>query len=75
MARSAAALDPRIVRLAATAFCGHRLRRSQIADIQEIVTSLPLLSRTELGHNEQTDPSWQQPSNGRCVCRDPGPAR
>ena len=61
MARSAAALDPRIVRLASTTFCGQRLRRSQIADIQEIVTSLPLLSRTELGHTVCEHLRWQTP--------------
>ncbi len=61
MARSAAELDPRIVRLASTTFCGHRLRRSQIADIQEIVTSLPLLSRTELGHTVCEYLRWQTP--------------
>ena len=61
MARSAAELDPRIVRLASTTFCGQRLRRSQIADIQEIVTSLPLLSRTELGHTVCEHLRWQTP--------------
>ena len=69
MARSAAALDPRIVRLAATAFCGHRLRRSQIADIQEIVTSLPLLSRTELGHTICEHLRWQTPRGSNRIQR------
>ena len=69
MARSAAELDPRIVRLAATAFCGHRLRRSQIADIQEIVTSLPLLSRTELGHTICEHLRWQTPRGSNRIQR------
>ena len=61
MARPAAELDPRIVRLASTTFCGHRLRRSQIADIQEVVTSLPLLSRTELDQTVCEYLRWQTP--------------
>ena len=61
MARSTAELDPRIVRLASTSFCGQRLRRSQLADIQEIVCSLPLLSRTELGHTVCEYRRWQTP--------------
>ena len=61
MAPATAALDPRIARLASTSLCGQRLRRSQIADIQEIVTSLPLLSRTELGHTVCQHLGWQTP--------------
>ena len=61
MARAPAAADPRIARLPTTTFYGQRLRRSQIADIQEIVTSLPRLSRTELGHTVCEQLGWRTP--------------
>ena len=69
MARAAAELDPRIERLASTTFCGHRLRRRQIADIQEIVTSLPRLSRTELGHTVCEYLRWQTPRGSNRIQR------
>ena len=61
MARPPAGLDPRIARLPTTTFFGRRLRRRQIADIQEIVASLPRLSRTELGHTVCEYLCWQTP--------------
>ena len=61
MARPPAGLGPRIARLPTTTFFGRRLRRRQIADIQEIVASLPRLSRTELGHTVCEYLCWQTP--------------
>ena len=46
---STPAIDPRIQRLKLTTFFGKRLTRRQIADVQEMVASLPGLSRNELG--------------------------
>ena len=43
------ALDPLIQNLKSTTFCGRRLTRRQIADIQEVVRTFPQLSRNELG--------------------------
>ena len=61
MAAAGSGLDVRSVGLASTSFGGQRLRRQQLADIQEIVTSLPRLSRTELGHTVCEYLGWQTP--------------
>ena len=53
------ALDPRIERLPCTTFCGRRLTRRQIADIQATVGCCPQLSRTELGHTICEHLHWQ----------------
>ena len=42
-------MDPLIQNLKSTTFCGRRLTRRQIADIQEVVRTFPQLSRNELG--------------------------
>ena len=55
-------LDPRILQLQSTTFGGERLTRRQIADVQEIVSALPLLSRTELGHTVCVHLGWQTPN-------------
>ena len=41
-------MDPRIASLKSTTFCGRRLTRRQIADVQETVALSPALSRNEL---------------------------
>lgn len=69
MAPAGTVLDARIARLASTTFCGQRLRRSQIADIQEIVRSLPQLSRTELGHTVCVYLRWQTPAGRNRIQR------
>ena len=55
-------LDPRILQLQSMTFGGERLTRRQIADVQEIVSALPLLSRTELGHTVCVHLGWQTPN-------------
>ena len=60
-AAPAPALDPRIARLPCTTFCGQRLTRRQIGAIQETVSLLPQLSRTELGHTICEHLGWQTP--------------
>ena len=40
-------MDPRIRNLSSTTFCGERLSRHQIVEIQETVKFFPRLSRTE----------------------------
>ena len=49
-------IDPRIQRLKSTTFCGKRLTRRQIADIQETVGRFPKLGQTLCEH-----PGWQTP--------------
>ncbi len=41
-------MDPRITALQSTTFCGRRLTRRQIAEVQETVEMLPNESRKEL---------------------------
>ena len=55
-------MDPRILQLQSTTFGGERLTRRQTADIQETVSALPLLSRTELGHTVCVHLGWQTPN-------------
>ena len=55
-------MDPRILQLQSTTFGGERLTHRQIADIQETVSALPLLSRTELGHTVCVHLGWQTPN-------------
>ena len=54
-------IDPRIQRLKSTTFCGKRLTRRQIADIQETVGRFPQLSRTELGQTLCEHLGWHTP--------------
>ena len=54
-------IDPRIQGLKSTTFCGKRLTRRQIADIQETVGRFPKLSRTELGQTLCEHLRWQTP--------------
>jgi len=61
MGPAGSGLDVRSAGLASTSFGGQRLHRQQLADIQEIVTSLPRLSRTELGHTVCEYLGWQTP--------------
>jgi hypothetical protein len=56
---SPAAIDPRIQRLKLTTFCGKRLTRRQIADVQEMAASLPGLSRNELGKTVCEHLGWK----------------
>ena len=49
-------IDPRIQRLKSTTFCGKRLTRRQIADIQETVGRFPKLDQTLCEHQ-----GWQTP--------------
>ena len=55
-------MDPRIRQLRSTTFGGERLRRRQIAAIQETVGRFPKLSRTELGHTICVHLGWQTPT-------------
>ena len=56
-------IDPRIQRLKSTTFCGKRLTRRQIADIQETVGRFPQLSRTELGQTLCEHLGWHTPKD------------
>ena len=59
--RERPALDPRIQQLPSTTFCGQRLTRRQIADIQHTVGLFPKLSRSELAHTICVHLRWQTP--------------
>ncbi len=54
-------MDPRIKSLKSTTFCGQRLRRQQIDDIQQTVALFPRLSRNELGHTICEHMRWKTP--------------
>lgn len=78
-----AELDPRIVRLSRTTFCGRRLTRRQIADIRQTADSFPPLRRTELGYTVCEHLGWHTargatppatgaaPAGGTRAARDP----
>ena len=61
------ALDPLIQNLKSTTFCGRRLTRRQIADIQEVVRTFPKLSRNELGQTICAHLRWQTPSGSNRI--------
>ena len=61
------ALDPLIQNLKSTTFCGRRLTRRQIADIQEVVRTFPKLSRNELGQTVCEHLRWQTPSGSNRI--------
>ena len=61
------ALDPLIQNLKSTSFCGRRLTRRQIADIQEVVRTFPKLSRNELGQTICAHLRWQTPSGSNRI--------
>ena len=61
------ALDPLIQNLKSTTFCGRRLTRRQIADIQEVVRTFPKLSRNELGQTICEHVRWQTPSGSNRI--------
>lgn len=52
-------MDQRIKDLPSTTFCGKRLTRKQIANIQETVAALPQLSRHELGQTICEHLAWR----------------
>lgn len=54
-------MDPRIRNLTSTTFCGERVARHQIAEIQELVRFFPHLSRTELAHTVCVQLGWLTP--------------
>ena len=54
-------MDPRIERLESTTFCGRRLTRRQIADVQETVALSPALSRNELSRTICEHLNWTTP--------------
>ncbi len=54
-------MDPRIERLESTTFCGRRLTRRQIADLQETVALSPALSRNELSKTICEHLNWTTP--------------
>ena len=56
---SPSAIDPRIERLKLTTFFGKRLTRRQLAEVQEMVASLPGLSRNELGKTVCEQLGWK----------------
>ena len=60
-------MDPLIENLKSTTFCGKRLTRRQIADIQETVGLFPKLSRTELGHTICEHLGWQTPKGSNRI--------
>ena len=55
-------MDPRILQIQFTTFGSERLTRRQIADVQETVSALPLLSRTEAGPSVRVHVRWPTPS-------------
>ncbi len=63
-------LDPLIEKLKSTTFFGHRLRRRQIAPIQEVVPTLAKLRRTELGTSSSL-PSAGGPRKASLACNGP----
>ena len=65
-------MDPRILQLQSTTFWGERLTRRQVADVQEIVSALPLLSRTELGYTVCVHLGWQTPNGHNRIQSAPG---
>ena len=54
-------MDPRIRNLPSTTFCGERLSRRAIAEIQETVQFFPELSRTELVRTVCVQMDWHTP--------------
>ncbi len=54
-------MDPRIRNLPSTTFCGERLSRHQIVEIQETVKFFPHLSRTELVSTVCVQMDWHTP--------------
>ncbi len=54
-------MDPLIRNLPSTTFCGERLSRHQIAEIQETVKFFPELSRTELVRTVCVQMDWHTP--------------
>ena len=60
-------MDPRIESLPSTTFCGQRLTRKQIADIQETVACFPRLSRHELGQTICEHLGWRTPKGNNRI--------
>ncbi|MDE0123719.1 MAG: hypothetical protein OXN97_03985 [Bryobacterales bacterium] len=60
-------MEPRILQLQSTTVGGERLTCRQIADVQEIVSALPLLSRTELGQTVCAHLGWQTPNGNNRI--------
>ena len=54
-------MDSRIEKLKSTTFCGTRLTRRQIADLQKTVKMFPTLSRHELAATLCTHLGWFTP--------------
>lgn len=54
-------MDPRIRNLPSTTFCGERLSRHQIVEIQETVQFFPNLSRSELARTVCVQLDWHTP--------------
>ena len=54
-------MDPRIRNLPSTTFCGERLSRHAIAEIQETVQFFPALSRSELVRTACVQMDWHTP--------------
>ena len=57
-------MEPRIESLESTTFCGRRLTRRQIADVQETVALSPALSRNELAKTVCEHLNWTTPKGG-----------
>ena len=57
-------MDSRIESLKSTTFCGRRLTRCQIADVQETVALSPALSRNELAKTVCEHLNWTTPKGG-----------
>lgn len=57
-------MDSRIESLKSTTFCGRRLTRRQIADVQETVALSPALSRNELAKTVCEHLNWTTPKGG-----------
>ncbi|MDE0241031.1 MAG: IS4 family transposase [bacterium] len=57
-------MDPRIESLKSTTFCGRRLTRRQIAEVQETVALCPSLSRNELAKTICEHLNWTTPKGG-----------
>ncbi len=66
-------MDSRIENLKSTTFCGTRLTRRRIADIQKTVELFPALSRHELAATLCTHLGWFTPK-GRVLSADAGAA-
>ena len=64
-------MDSRIEKLKSTTFCGTRLTRRQIADLQKTVEMFPALSRHELAATLCTHLGWFTPKGrdrlGSCL--------